>query len=67
MTPEQILDAMTEANRNWQDASAAAFHWGGDQELANELLAAAIEHGIQADTLLEGWTWDDAMAFLFDA
>ena len=66
MTDGQLLDAMEEAHRGWQDASAAAYHWNDNPELAQELLAAAIEHGIHADSLFDGWTWDDAMAWLFD-
>lgn len=66
MTPEQVLDAMSEANRSWQDAGAAAYHWTSDPELAQELLAAAIAHGAAADRLLAGHTWEYALDYLLD-
>lgn len=62
---DQILDAMSESNRSWQHASAAAYHWNSDRELADDLLAGAIQHGARADAMLEGWTWKDALAWLF--
>jgi hypothetical protein len=61
----KILDAMSEGNRSWQHASAAAHHWNSDRELADDLLEGAIQHGALSDALLEGWSWKDALGWLF--
>lgn len=65
LTDERILDAMTADTRRHQHASAAAHHWKDDPELAQDLLGGAIRYGAQADALLDGWTWKDALAWLF--
>lgn len=64
-TDEKILDAMSEANRAHQHASAAAYHWNTDRKLADDLLEGAIVHGARSDALLDGWTWKDALGWLF--
>jgi hypothetical protein len=65
LTEDDIIKATSETSRSWQHASAAASHWNSDRELADNLLAGAIQHGARADALLGGWSWKDALGWLF--
>lgn len=49
-----------------QDISAAAFHWGNDQEFAEQLLADAVLHGCTADSLFDGRSVEEALSIYMD-